>query len=72
MVLSIENPPVNALSLPVRQALLAAVEQADAAAEVAAIVIHGAGTPRVPGRSDYETTAEGLNVSSPLKTELSR
>jgi enoyl-CoA hydratase/carnithine racemase len=35
-VLSIDNPPVNALSLPVRVALLEAVEAADAAADIAA------------------------------------
>lgn len=48
-VLSIDNPPVNALSQPVRAALLAAVERADAAADVAAIVIHGAGRHFVGG-----------------------
>jgi 3-hydroxyacyl-CoA dehydrogenase len=49
MVLIIENPPVNALSQPVREALLAAVERADADAEVTAIVIHGAGRHFVGG-----------------------
>jgi 3-hydroxyacyl-CoA dehydrogenase len=49
VVLSIENPPVNALSHAVREALLAAVERADAAADVAAIVIHGTGRHFVGG-----------------------
>ena len=49
MVLVIDNPPVNALARPVRAALLAAVEQADAAGDVAAIVIHGAGRHFVGG-----------------------
>ena len=48
-VLSIDNPPVNALSQPVRAALLDAVERADAAADVAAIVIHGLGRHFVGG-----------------------
>jgi 3-hydroxyacyl-CoA dehydrogenase len=57
MVLSIENPPVNALSQPVRQALLAAVERADADAEIAAMVIHGAGRHFVGGADIAEFDA---------------
>ena len=57
MVLSIENPPVNALAQPVRQALLAAVEHADADPEIAAMVIQGAGRHFVGGADIAEFDA---------------
>lgn len=48
-IITIDNPPVNALAHPVRAALLAAVQGAAADADVAAIVIHGAGRCFVAG-----------------------
>ncbi|WP_295470879.1 3-hydroxyacyl-CoA dehydrogenase NAD-binding domain-containing protein [uncultured Pseudomonas sp.] len=45
----IDNPPVNALSQPVRQQLLACVEQADADADIQAVVIHCEGRTFVAG-----------------------
>jgi 3-hydroxyacyl-CoA dehydrogenase len=45
----LEHPPVNALSQPVRQALLAAIEDLDGDAAVAAIVLHGAGRNFIAG-----------------------
>jgi 3-hydroxyacyl-CoA dehydrogenase len=48
-VFTFDNPPVNALSQPVRAALLDAVEALDADAAVRAIVIAGAGRGFVAG-----------------------
>lgn len=48
-VVTIDNPPVNALSHAVRTALLDAVQSLDADANVAAIVVHGAGKLFVGG-----------------------
>jgi 3-hydroxyacyl-CoA dehydrogenase len=45
-VLTIANPPVNALSLPVREALLAALRRAEADPAVRALVLTGAGGMR--------------------------
>ncbi len=42
-VLTIDNPPVNALGLDVRQGLVAGIEQAEANADVQAVLIIGAG-----------------------------
>jgi 3-hydroxyacyl-CoA dehydrogenase len=44
-----DNPPVNALSHPVRVAFLAAIEQLDADAGVRAIVLQGAGRNFIAG-----------------------
>jgi 3-hydroxyacyl-CoA dehydrogenase len=43
-VLTLDNPPVNALSQPVRAALIAAIEEAVADASVRAIILAGAGS----------------------------
>jgi 3-hydroxyacyl-CoA dehydrogenase len=48
-LITIDNPPVNALAHPVRKALLAAVEEADADSSVKAIVLHGAGKNFIAG-----------------------
>ncbi len=48
-VITIDNPPVNALSHPVRVALLAAVESLDADPGVHAIVLLGAGRNFIAG-----------------------
>jgi 3-hydroxyacyl-CoA dehydrogenase len=42
-VITVDNPPVNALSTEVRQAIREATEQADNDSRVAAIVLIGAG-----------------------------
>ncbi|HEV7431627.1 MAG TPA: enoyl-CoA hydratase-related protein, partial [Steroidobacteraceae bacterium] len=48
-MLKIDNPPVNALAQPVRTALLAAVQAAEAEPAVRGLVIHGAGRCFVAG-----------------------
>ena len=48
-VVSIDNPPVNALAHPVRAALLREIEAADSDSSVAAIVIRGVGKHFVAG-----------------------
>ena len=49
MLITIDNPPVNALSVAVRQGLLDAVERADAEPAVAAILLQGAGKNFIGG-----------------------
>ena len=56
-VLTIENPPVNALAQPVRASLLAAVLAAEANPAVGALLIIGAGTPFVAGADIREFEA---------------
>ena len=46
LVVTIDNPPVNALGAAVRQGLLAAMQQAQADAAVAAVLLVGAGHAR--------------------------
>lgn len=48
-VIVIDHPPVNAMALPVRRALLAAIEQAEADPAVRAIVVHGQGRAFIAG-----------------------
>jgi 3-hydroxyacyl-CoA dehydrogenase len=48
-LITIDNPPVNALAHPVRKALLAAIEEADADSSLKAIVLHGAGKNFIAG-----------------------
>jgi len=56
-VVCIDNPPVNALSHPVREALLAAIEALDADAAVRAIVLCGAGRNFIAGADVREFDA---------------
>ncbi|MEP6588308.1 MAG: 3-hydroxyacyl-CoA dehydrogenase NAD-binding domain-containing protein [Polaromonas sp.] len=49
LLVTIDHPPVNALSVDVRRGLLAAVQQADADASVAAVLIVGAGRAFIAG-----------------------
>ncbi len=49
LVVTIDNPPVNALGVAVRQGLLAAVEQAEADAAVQAVLIVGEGKAFIAG-----------------------
>ena len=48
-VITIDNPPVNALSPGVPEGILEGIEKADAAPEVAAIVVIGAGRTFIAG-----------------------
>lgn len=48
-LIEIDNPPVNALSHPVRAALLAAVQSLDTDRGITALVIHGAGRHFIGG-----------------------
>jgi len=49
LVVTIDNPPVNALGAAVRQGLLAAMQQAQADAAVAAVLLVGAGKAFIAG-----------------------
>ncbi len=49
LVVTIDNPPVNALGAAVRQGLLAAMQQAQADAAVAAVLLVGAGKAFIGG-----------------------
>ncbi|NIF83729.1 3-hydroxyacyl-CoA dehydrogenase [Comamonas sp. Tr-654] len=49
LLVSVNNPPVNALGAAVRQGLMAAMEQADANAAVKAVVIVGQGKAFIAG-----------------------
>ncbi|BCX51737.1 MULTISPECIES: 3-hydroxyacyl-CoA dehydrogenase NAD-binding domain-containing protein [Comamonas] len=49
LLVSVNNPPVNALGAAVRQGLMAAIEQADASAAVKAVVIVGQGKAFIAG-----------------------
>ncbi len=49
LVVHVDNPPVNALSPGVREGLLAALDQAEADSDVAAVVILGAGRTFIAG-----------------------
>ena len=49
LLVSVNNPPVNALGAAVRQGLMAAMEQADASAAVKAVVIVGQGKAFIAG-----------------------
>jgi 3-hydroxyacyl-CoA dehydrogenase len=66
-VVAIDNPPVNALSLAVRQGLLAAILELDADASARAIVLHGAGRLFVAGADVREFDQP---PASPLLPEL--
>ena len=57
-VLTIDNPPINALAHRVRSALLEAVQAAERASDVRAIVIRGAGAHFVAGADIREFDAE--------------
>lgn len=48
-IVTIDNPPVNAVSLAVRQGLMAAVAQTEAEKDIAAVVLSCAGRTFVAG-----------------------
>ena len=68
-VLTIANPPVNALSLPVRQALVQALQQAADDAAVKAIVITGADGMFAAG-ADINEVASGLVLTPPVTRDV--
>src|SRR5438093_1180767 len=49
LLVTIDNPPVNALGVDVRRGLLAAIEAADADPAVAAVLLVGAGRAFIGG-----------------------
>ena len=67
LVLEIDNPPVNALSPGVPEALQAAIDDAEPDASVAAIVIRGAGRTFVAGAdiTTLEDAAWGDEAAAP-------
>jgi len=68
-VLTIANPPVNALSLPVREGLMQGLERAAADPAVKAIVIAGdAGT--FAAGADINEIASGAVLKSPITREI--
>jgi 3-hydroxyacyl-CoA dehydrogenase len=66
-LITIEHPPVNALSQPVRAALLEALEAFEADPAIRGIVIHGAGKVFVAGADVREFDA---NPRAPLLNDL--
>ncbi|PJI99053.1 3-hydroxyacyl-CoA dehydrogenase [Acidovorax sp. 69] len=69
LVVTIDNPPVNALGAAVRQGLLAAMEQAQADAAVAAVLLVGAGKAFIAGADIREF---GQPPVSPLLPQVCR
>jgi 3-hydroxyacyl-CoA dehydrogenase len=68
-VLEIDNPPVNALSLPVREGLVEGLRRAASEAAVKAIVI--CGTRGVfPAGADIKEIVSGLSHKSPIIREV--
>ena len=67
VVVTIDNPPVNAMNRAVRQELLASVERLDADASVSAIVLAGAGRAFVGGA---DITEFDRPVESPALPEV--
>jgi 3-hydroxyacyl-CoA dehydrogenase len=67
-VLSIANPPVNALSLPVREGLVVALERAARDPQVRALVLTGEGT--FAAGADLKEIASGMVLASPVTREI--
>ena len=68
-VLRIANPPVNALSLPVRVGLMTGLLRAAADDAVAAIVVSGAGGTFSSG-ADINEIASGAALTAPTLRDL--
>ena len=68
-VLRIANPPVNALSLPVREGLMTGLLRAAADDAVAAIVVSGAGGTFSSG-ADINEIASGAALTAPTLRDL--
>jgi 3-hydroxyacyl-CoA dehydrogenase len=71
-VITIDNPPVNALSTEVRQAIRETIEQADNDNRVAAIVLIGAGRTFVAGAdiNEFQKITSGSNERVPEMARL--
>lgn len=65
LVVTIDNPPVNALGAAVRQGLLAAMQQAQADAAVAAVLLVGAGKAFIAGADIREFGKPAMPPSLP-------
>ena len=65
VVLEIDNPPVNALSLAVREGLAEGLKRADADPTVAAVVIAGT-NHSFPAGADINEIASGLALKAPM------
>ena len=57
LVVTIDNPPVNALGAAVRQGLLAAMQQAQADAAVTAVLLVARARPSLPGRTSANSAS---------------
>ena len=68
-VLTIANPPVNALSLAVREALLDGLQRAEREPAVKAVVVTGADGTFSAG-ADLNEVASGLVLKSPITREV--
>src|SRR5215469_8165571 len=68
-VLSMANPPVNALSFPVREGLLQSLERAAADPAVRAIVITGSGGAFCGG-ADINEIGSGLALKAPTGRDI--
>ena len=68
-VLTIANPPVNALSLAVREALLDGLQRAEREPAVKAVVVTGADGTFAAG-ADINEVASGLVLKSPITREV--
>ena len=68
-VLTIDNPPVNALSHAVRAGLMQALERAAADAAVAAVVVCGADAA-FPAGADISEIASGLALKAPMLADV--
>lgn len=68
-VLEIDNPPVNATSIPVREALSAALKQAAADEAVVAVVLKGSRGMFLAG-ADIKEVASGLSNRFPTLRDL--
>lgn len=68
-VLEIDNPPVNATSIPVREALSAALKQAASDESVEAVVIKGS-RAMFPAGADIKEVASGLSNRFPTLRDL--
>lgn len=69
LVVTVDNPPVNALGAAVRQGLLAAMQQAQADAAVAAVLLVGAGKAFIAGADIREF---GKPPVTPILPEVCR
>ncbi|TLY70109.1 MAG: 3-hydroxyacyl-CoA dehydrogenase [Gammaproteobacteria bacterium] len=68
-VLTIANPPVNALSLAVREGLLQGLQRAEQERAVRAVVVTGADGTFAAG-ADINEVASGLVLQSPITREV--